>query len=170
MKSIGFPALRDFAVLMNIFTIHFHLLAGLFLASCGFLQAGSPPAADYNLAIKATPLLSTTTTASGQPIEYPKTDKPEVSVLLVEIPPGAETGWHKHPSPCYAYILSGTVTVELEGGKSYTFHAGQAFAETVNILHNGKNTGVDPVKIIMTVTGQQGLPIAVNKKSISNQR
>ena len=132
--------------------------------SCGFLHAETQPAAEYNRTIKAIPLLSTTTTTSGQPIAYPKTDKPEVSVLLVEIPPGAETGWHKHASPCYAYILSGTLTVEMEGGKSFTFSAGQAFAETVNTPHNGKNEGAEPVRLVMTVTGEQGLPIAERLK------
>ena len=89
------------------------------------------------------------------------TDKPQVTMLLVEIPPGAETGWHKHPVPCYAYILSGSVTVEIENGKTNTFHAGQAFAETVNTMHNGKNTGDEPVKIVMTAIGEQKEPIVI---------
>jgi len=126
----------------------------------GVLRA-EPPLSEYNRAVHAVPLLSTTTTASGQLIEYPKTDKPLVTMLMVEIPPGAETGWHKHPVPCYAYILSGSVTVELENGINYTLHAGQAFAETVNMMHNGKNTGTDPVKILMTATGEQKVPIVI---------
>jgi len=105
----------------------------------------------YTPAIVVTPLLVTGATASGQPIVYPKTDSPEVRMLLVEIPAGAETGWHRHPMPAYAYVLSGSVTVELEDGKRYTFHAGEAFAETVGVLHNGKNTGTEPARIVMTV-------------------
>ncbi|MEI8343125.1 MAG: cupin domain-containing protein [Verrucomicrobiota bacterium] len=136
------------------------LLLFALLAPASFLRA-EPSPVEYNRTVHATPLLSATTTASGQPIEYPKTDKPQVTMLLVEIPPGAETGWHKHPVPCYAYILSGSVMVELENGKSYSFHAGQAFAETVNTLHNGKNTGTEPVKIVMTAIGEEKEPIVI---------
>jgi quercetin dioxygenase-like cupin family protein len=135
---------------------------GLFLFwVLGLSLYAEPVPVEYNRTVHATPLLSATTTASGQPIEYPRTDKPLVTMLLVEIPPGAETGWHKHPVPCYAYILSGSVTVELEGGRSNTFHAGQAFAETVNTMHNGKNTGTEPVKIVMTAIGEQKEPIVI---------
>ena len=120
----------------------------------------APEAAEYAAVVRLTPLLQTTTTANGQPIQYPKTENPEVRVVMVEIPAGTETGWHKHPMPAYAYVLAGTVTVELEGGKSVSFHAGEAFAEAVDTLHNGKNSGTEAVKILMVVTGEKGKRIA----------
>jgi quercetin dioxygenase-like cupin family protein len=134
------------------------LLALLIFSSV--LRAGEP-GGSYLPAIKATPLLRTTTTSAGQPIVYPKTEQPEVTALLVEIPPGAETGWHRHPFPCYGYILSGELDVELEGGKSYHLKAGEALAEAVNLLHNGKNSGSEPVKLVMFVTGEKGQPFTV---------
>ena len=133
-------------------------VAVIVLALSSVFSLAVPPAGEYAKAIVVTPLLKTSATASGQAIEYPKTASPEVRMLLVEIPPGTETGWHKHPMPCYAYILSGSVTVELENGTHYTFGPGQAFAETVNTLHNGKNTGTEPVRIVMTVTSEKGVP------------
>lgn len=85
-------------------------------------------------------------------------------MLLVELPPGAETGWHTHPMPCCAYILSGQITVEVRDRKGHstkhTYRAGQAIAETVNTLHNGKNTGKTPVRILMTVVGVKDVPVA----------
>ena len=119
---------------------------------------------EYTKSIVVQSLLQTGTTASGQSIVYPKTDAPEVRMLFVEIPQGTETGWHRHPMPCYAYVLAGSVTVELENGKNYTFHAGEGFAETVGTLHNGKNSGQEPVKIVMTVTGAKGVPTTVRGK------
>jgi len=116
--------------------------------------------AEYSNEVHVTKLLRTTVTATGQPIEYVKTDKPLVTTVLVEIPPGKETGWHIHKMPCYAYVLSGKLTVEIEGGKTLTYEAGQAIAETVNTPHNGKNNGTEPVKIVMTVIGERGVPIA----------
>jgi len=129
-------------------------------------HAEPKPEKGYTSAIAITPLLVTGTTASGQPIAYPKTDSPEVRMLLVEIPAGAETGWHRHPMPAYAYVLSGSVTVELEDGKHYTFHAGEAFAETVGVLHNGKNTGTESARILMTVTSQKGVPTTEKAKQV----
>lgn len=119
------------------------------------------PASAYLPAVRAVPLLRTTTTAAGQPIVYPKTDHPEVTALLVTIPSGAETGWHRHPFPCYGYILSGELNVELEGGKINHFKAGDALVEAVNLLHNGRNTGAEPVKLVMFVTGEKGQPFTV---------
>jgi quercetin dioxygenase-like cupin family protein len=127
--------------------------------------AQAQPTEGYLPVIKATPLLKTTTTAGDQPIVYPKVDQPEVTAVLVEIPPGAQTGWHKHPFPAYAYLLSGVLTVELEGGKANTFKAGDAIAETVNMLHNGKNAGKEPVKLIMFVTGAKGEPFTVKAEA-----
>ncbi|MGB8355224.1 MAG: cupin domain-containing protein [Chthoniobacteraceae bacterium] len=122
--------------------------------------APTPAPAEYSNAVHVTTLLRTTVTATGQPIEYVKTDKPLVTTVLVEIPPGKETGWHIHKMPCYAYVLSGKLDVEIAGGKTLTYEAGQAIAETVNTPHNGKNNGTEPVKIVMTVIGERGVPIA----------
>lgn len=126
-------------------------------------QPASPSTApkQYDQAIKVEPLLVSSTTANGAPIVYPKTDNPEVRILHIEVPPGAETGWHIHPTPCYGYILSGSLTVELEDGTKMTYKAGQALAEVVNTRHNGKNTGTEPAKLIMVVTGEKGSPNAI---------
>jgi quercetin dioxygenase-like cupin family protein len=113
----------------------------------------------YAPTVKITKILRTTTTASGQPLTYTQTDKPEATMLEVEIPPGKDTGWHTHPVQGYAYVISGTLTVQtLHSSHSYT--AGQGFAETVNELHDGKNFGTRPVKLVVVFTGVQGQPFA----------
>lgn len=118
-------------------------------------------AGGYRPVIKVTPLLQTTTTAAGQPIAYPKVDDPQVTAVRVEIPPGAETGWHRHPFPCYGYILSGELVVEMEGGRTEQLKAGQALVEVVNMLHNGRNAGTEPVTLVMFVTGEKDHPFTV---------
>lgn len=143
-------------------------LSGCFLAfltsTAVLAQAREPvdpgAANHYKKGITVSPLLVTSTTADGAPIVYPETDTPEVRVLLIEVPPGAETGWHIHPMPCYGYILSGSITVELEDGTRHTFRKGEALAEIVNTPHNGKNTGTEPTRILMTVVGSKGVPVA----------
>jgi quercetin dioxygenase-like cupin family protein len=114
--------------------------------------------------IKVASLLKSSVTANGQKIEYLKTDKPEITALVVEIAPGQETGWHKHPVPAYGYILEGAVSVAMENGVHYEYHAGQALIEVTNTWHNGKNMGTVPVKILVFFTGEKGRSYTVYKK------
>jgi quercetin dioxygenase-like cupin family protein len=112
----------------------------------------------YKKQVQVTPLLRATITSAGQPIVYPMSEDPGVTAILVEIPAGAETGWHKHPFPCYAYILSGEIFVDVQGGTTNHFMAGQAFAESVNMFYNGRNPRLEPVRLVMFVTGEKGEP------------
>lgn len=115
---------------------------------------------DYTGA-KVTVIKKSTTTVSGQRMEYLKTDHPEVTALLVEIPPGSETGWHFHPVPVYAYVLSGTLTSEMEKGEKHEYKEGDVIFEAVNVAHNGINLGKLPVKLIVFYTGEEGKSITV---------
>jgi quercetin dioxygenase-like cupin family protein len=135
------------------------LAAGLFLA---ILRLEAQEAGEgYRREIQIQPLLRTTTDAAGQPLVYPQTEQPQITAVMVEIPPGAQTGWHKHPYPCMAYILSGSLSVEMEDGKVHEIRAGQALAESVNVLHNGRNTGTEPAKLVMFVMGEKEKPFTV---------
>jgi quercetin dioxygenase-like cupin family protein len=118
-------------------------------------------AGDYASGVEASLILKTTTTTSHYPAKYLNTERPEITVMKVEIKPGAETGWHSHPVPLYAYVLEGDLTVEVKGGKTYHFTAGDAIVEFVNIPHNGKNLGTTPVVLIVFYTGEIGTPNTV---------
>ena len=126
------------------------------LALLPLLWAAGARAEEYAAGVASRVLLRTDTTFAGQAIHYPDTVDPEVTALEVVIPPGGETGWHTHPFPGYAYVLSGELTVELEDGSLHRFQAGQAIAESVDKLHNGMNRGKDPVKLIAFFTGGKG--------------
>jgi quercetin dioxygenase-like cupin family protein len=115
-------------------------------------------AADYNPGVTAKILQKTGVTGNGQKIVYPCTDKAEVTAMTVELAPGAETGWHRHTMPVYAYVVSGTLAVELEGGKTFSFTAGDVIIEVVDTLHNGRNLGTEPVKLAVFYLGAEGLP------------
>jgi quercetin dioxygenase-like cupin family protein len=118
----------------------------------------------YSAQTRLSLLLCTEMDAAGQPLRYPVTDKPQVSAVEVVLQPGAETGWHKHPFPCFAYLLAGEITVEMEGGKTHRYTAGQAMAESVNVLHNGRNTGPEPVRLVLFVMGEEGRPYVERPK------
>jgi len=66
----------------------------------------------------------------------------------------------------YAYVLQGSLTIEMETGKRYIFKEGDAIIEVVNTAHNGMNTGKVPVKLVVFYTGEQEKPttVKVNRK------
>jgi quercetin dioxygenase-like cupin family protein len=136
----------------------------IILAVTSHVRAESSDAEGYRGQVQITTLLRTTTTAADQPIVYPQTTEPEVSILLVEIPPGGETGWHKHPYPILVYSLLGELAVDFENGKTHVLSAGEAMVECMNLFHNGRNIGKDPVKLVISVMGEKGKPFTVHKE------
>ena len=108
--------------------------------------------------VTVTAVMKGSTTISGQKIEYPKTDKAEMSSVLVEIQPGKENGRHMHAVPTYVHVLEGTMTVEFEDGTRQTFKAGTGFLEVVNTVHSAKNLGDVPLKLLVVFVGEEGKP------------
>jgi quercetin dioxygenase-like cupin family protein len=115
----------------------------------------------YDQSVQVVPLLQTDKTSIGQPITYPDTDEPEVTIVKVIIPPGAATGWHKHPLHGYAVILQGELNVKRRDGESTIYRAGDAFAEMIDVMHYGENSGDESVELIMFITGKRGAPFSV---------
>lgn len=112
---------------------------------------------EYGGQVCAREILRTAVAADGQRIRYLRTEKPEVTVLSVEIPPGGQTGWHRHPVPVYAYIVQGTLAVETANGASHVYRAGDALVEMVGTPHNGRNLGPIAVKLVAFYTGADGM-------------
>jgi quercetin dioxygenase-like cupin family protein len=62
-------------------------------------------------------------------LDLPEIKGSEMNVWVGDIPPGAATGRHSHPTPRFVYMLEGAVVLEVDGMPPQTFKAGQAFAE-----------------------------------------
>jgi quercetin dioxygenase-like cupin family protein len=118
-----------------------------------FINAG-----EYDGGVQAKVILKAATTGNGTPIAYLKTDQPEITAMTVDIFPGAQTGWHKHFVPVYAYVITGCLTVNIEGSNSRQFNTGDVIIEVVNTRHNGVNMGSYPVKLIVFYTGAKAIP------------
>lgn len=125
----------------------------LFLATAVFFSfAHSANALDNSAAIKVTPLLKTSTSWDAKPIVYPQ-GQAEVTALIVEIAADAQTGWHEHPVPSFAYVLEGTLEVTRSTGETKLLRAGDTLAEVVNTLHNGRAMEGKSVKLLVLYTG-----------------
>ena len=112
--------------------------------------------------VKVTPVMKTTQSWDGKPLVYPA-GQAEVTGLIVEIAPGAETGWHQHPVPSFALMLEGTLEVTLENGRVKHLEKGDSLAEVVNTWHNGRNVGKNAVRIVVFYAGAVGQTITVKK-------
>jgi quercetin dioxygenase-like cupin family protein len=132
------------------------------LLSLFLLSAGAFAIAEYNKEVQMAPVLKTDTTSIGQNLIYPNLHNDEVHIMKVTIPPGKETGWHKHAFPVFAYVLKGNLTVDINK-KRMQFPEGSAFAEVLNTFHNGKNIGTHDVVLIAFFLGEKGTPLSVKK-------
>ena len=112
----------------------------VFVAFLLFILNSAVWAEEYrNVEVKK--VLISSVASNGQSLTYLQTPQPEVTVIVVRVPPGGSTGWHQHSVPVYAYILEGVLNVEIKGGRTYVFKKGDAILEVMNTLHNGFNTG-----------------------------
>ena len=117
-------------------------------------------ALDPGLGVKVKPLVKTSESWDGTALVYPKGEA-EISGVLIEIMPGAETGWHLHPVPSFGMILEGQLTVALKDGRTKELKAGDVVVEVVNTLHNGRNTGDSVTKLIVFYAGEKGAKLTV---------
>jgi quercetin dioxygenase-like cupin family protein len=100
-------------------------------------------------AVRVTPLLKTSVTASGQPIAFPQS-RPQVIASIYEIPPGMALSEHQHPFPRYGYILSGRLRVtNAETGQTDIYGPGDFGIEAIGQWHRGETIGAETVKILV---------------------
>ena len=84
----------------------------------------------------------------------------EVVQAIAELQPGAESGRHTHPGEEVAYVLEGTVMLELQGKPAVAKKAGDAFIIPAGTIHNAKNTGKTVAKVLGTYIIEKGKPVA----------
>jgi quercetin dioxygenase-like cupin family protein len=108
-------------------------------------------------------LLKTTSTWDNAEYKKLKIKKPEVSVLRIIINVGEELPMHRHDLVNIAYVKKGTLTVITDDNKEITLHEGECLPELVGKYHYGKNTGKEPVELVVFYIGEKGTPLSVNK-------
>ncbi|MHB1216742.1 MAG: cupin domain-containing protein [Alphaproteobacteria bacterium] len=106
------------------------------------------------------PVLSTTVTASGQPIAVPA--NPQVIVSTYDIPVGASLPFHKHPFQRYAYVMAGDLSVvNRDTNETYRYKTGDFIVEVLGQWHMGRNEGRMPVKLMVIDQVEPGKPNVV---------
>ena len=108
-------------------------------------------------------LLKTTSTWDNTEYKKLKIRKPEVTVLKIVINVNEELPMHKHDLVNIAYVKKGTLTVVTENNQEITLHEGEVLPELIGKYHYGKNTGNEPVELVVFYIGEKGTPLSVNK-------
>ncbi len=143
-------------------------LAALFFA--GMIGATSDARADNSVSPpklhqskpKVRTFLSTGTTITGQPIQYPTGAPAKVTAAEITLKPGEQTGWHTHPVPMLGYMLEGELTVDYGPLGKRIYRKGDTLVEAMNEPHNGRNTGKGLMRILVVIMGAEGKPGSID--------
>ncbi len=127
-----------------------------------FADASEPavsPPAPQPVGLRATSVLRTTKTFTGEDIVFPLLAN-QLTVNISEYPPGAATDRHVHPHTQFNYVLEGVFTVEAEGRGPSSFGAGKAQVETTR-PHVGVNGASTAMRLFSVFAGEAGVPLTV---------
>jgi quercetin dioxygenase-like cupin family protein len=84
----------------------------------------------------------------------------EAVLGLAEIAPGGATGRHSHPGVETGYVLEGTATLVIDGEPPVAMSAGTSYLIAAGKVHDARNTGTTPVKVLATYIVEKGKPLA----------
>ena len=83
---------------------------------------------------------------------------------LAEFIPGGAAGKHTHPGEELGYVVEGTLELLIEGQPPRVVKAGEAFFVPAGVVHDGRNVGSGPAKVLATYVVEKGKPVATPAK------
>ena len=95
-----------------------------------------------------------------QRVDDPASSKHELVMAVVDVPPGATAGRHRHPGREIGYILEGSVVIDHDGRPSVTKKAGEHFDIDTTAVHNATNKTKTPAKLMAIYLVEMGKPLA----------
>jgi quercetin dioxygenase-like cupin family protein len=84
----------------------------------------------------------------------------EAVVARVEIAPGILAGRHTHPGDEISYVLEGQGQLLIDGAPPRDIKAGDAFVIPAGTIHDARNTGTVPMKLLGVYVVDKGKPLA----------
>ena len=83
----------------------------------------------------------------------------EAVMLTVEGGPGLIGGKHYHPGSEFAYVLEGSLIMEVQGKPPVTLQAGDTFHIPPKVVHRGNNASTTaPYKVLVFGVFEKGQP------------
>ena len=84
----------------------------------------------------------------------------EAVIAKVEVAPGGVAGWHTHPGDEISYVTEGEATLMIAGQPPRKVAAGEGFVIPAGVVHNAKNDGASPTKLVGVYVVEKGKPLA----------
>lgn len=81
-----------------------------------------------------------------------------------EFNPGASSGRHFHPGEEFGYVLEGTLELTADGKPPQRLKAGDVIFMPAGTIHDAKNVGTGPLKVLSTYVLETGKPLATAVK------
>ena len=87
----------------------------------------------------------------------------EVLMITVEHVPGGSSSIHRHNAQAFAYVLEGSVVMQLKGGDEVTLTPGQTFYEGPDDVHlvDRNASSTEPAKFVVLLIKNKGAPALV---------
>ena len=85
-------------------------------------------------------------------------------MAMVELPPGSTEGRHTHFADVFAFVLEGTVVLEVDGKPTTTLKAGDVFHVPAGKIHQGTNNGSVTAKLAAVFVAEKGKPLTTPVK------
>ncbi len=82
----------------------------------------------------------------------------EVAMLSITIAPGGSSGRHTHPGDCYGTVFEGKVELRVDGREPRLVSAGDAWHNPRGAVHELRNVGDSPVRVVNTLVVDKGKP------------
>ncbi len=94
-----------------------------------------------------------------QKADIPEGKKFEVVLGVAELPAGVNIGRHTHPGIEQGTVVTGELTLIVEGQPDKTYKPGDSWQVPIGAVHDAK-AGGDGAKVIVSYTVEKGLPLA----------
>jgi quercetin dioxygenase-like cupin family protein len=91
----------------------------------------------------------------------------EVTIITLDIPPGAGSPPHRHPGHhVFGYVLEGSYKIKLDQGPETLLTKGQTFHEAPGQLHavSANASQTEPAKVLVFMVAESGKPATVPEK------
>lgn len=111
--------------------------------------------------VRVETLISADASWNGQALPAYPAERPQITILRIQIPPGTLLPMHKHPVINAGVLLGGELTVVAENGATLHLKAGDALVELVDTWHYGRNDGDVPADIVVFYAGTADQAITV---------
>lgn len=130
------------------------------LASCaivGLAVAGPPALAAAPPGVAETPVMQ-------QPL--PNVPGASLTAVVVRLAPNARAPAHHHAGFVFAYVLSGTVRSQLNGGATIDYRAGQSWVEPPGTEHTltANPSGAEPASLLAVFVAPTGAELTMPGK------